>query len=129
LRAARQIAAAMTGRGPAGPAEAGALATSAAALNVILPPDLMAAPEGPADDEDDMTLFPVNAVPAAQLRRLASQWRVAVAPKALIFLGLDYAAIGPVAQAFDIEVTPDVFAALQDMEAEAAAVLNGGGER
>ncbi|ODR93682.1 hypothetical protein AUC70_11705 [Methyloceanibacter stevinii] len=55
---------------------------------------------------------------------VASQWRAVAGYGGLLFVGLDYQGVCAGLDAAGIELTPDLFAALQVMEGAAVEALN-----
>jgi len=55
---------------------------------------------------------------------LGTQWRMSMGPGGAVWLGLDYAAIEPVARFNRIDIDEDAFDALRILESAALTLLN-----
>ncbi|MGZ9811288.1 DUF1799 domain-containing protein [Pseudoroseicyclus sp. H15] len=95
-------------------------------MGLELPPELAAMAED--EEEAGEGVWPENAEAVSAFLRVCNQWRVTEGMGGRLWIGLDYAAARDGLDAAAIAVTPDLWAALQLVEAGATRALNEGAE-
>ena len=74
-----------------------------------------------AEEDEDFAVFPQNWDTTQLFLSVSTQWRVAAGGAVL---GLDYSAVDVAIQRLDLELTPDHFRGLQQMESAAMTEIN-----